>query len=92
MTLTDIYVDDSSFLYIILFPHFWFPLKYVLMSWETFLIMSISTERWLAVCRPLWHRTHSLRSGTEMLGFHHNFSCIENHFHVAFFMSYVIDH
>ena len=61
MTLTDIYIDVSSFLYIIIFPHFWFPLKYVLMSWETFLIMSISTERWLAVCRPLWHRTHSLR-------------------------------
>ena len=37
--------------YIVLFPHFWYPLKNILMSWSTHLIMGIATERYLAVCR-----------------------------------------
>jgi len=60
MTFTDTYIDQTSTGYIIIFPYFWYPVKNTLMCWETYLIMAISTERWLAVCKPLWHRTNSL--------------------------------
>ena len=38
-------------LYTYIFPHFWYPLKNILMSWTTFLTMGLATERYLAVCR-----------------------------------------
>jgi hypothetical protein len=34
-----------------MFPYFWYPLKNIVMSWTTFLVMGIATERYLAVCR-----------------------------------------
>jgi hypothetical protein len=34
-----------------MFPYFWYPLKNIVMSWTTFLVMGIATERFLAVCR-----------------------------------------
>jgi hypothetical protein len=43
------------------FTYFWNPLKNIMMSWETFLTMSIATERFLAVCKPLLYRKHQLR-------------------------------
>ena len=38
-------------LYAYIFPHFWYPMKNILMSWTTFLTMGLATERYLAVCR-----------------------------------------
>ena len=37
--------------YAYIFPHFWYPMKNILMSWTTFLTMGLATERYLAVCR-----------------------------------------
>ncbi len=37
--------------YVYMFPYFWYPLKNIVMSWTTFLVMGIATERYLAVCR-----------------------------------------
>ena len=37
--------------YSFIFPHFWYPVKNILMSWTTFLTMGLATERYLAVCR-----------------------------------------
>ena len=41
----------QNMVYSILFPHFWYPMKNILMSWTTFLTMALATERYLAVCR-----------------------------------------
>ena len=60
VTLCDHYVDMTAPIYVFLFPYVWNPLKNILMTWETFLIMSISTERFFAICRPLCYRTHKL--------------------------------
>ena len=38
-------------LYVYLFPYFWYPWKNILLTATTFLIMAITTERYLAVCR-----------------------------------------
>jgi hypothetical protein len=59
--LVDILVDVNNVWYIYMLPYFWNPLKYIMMSWETFLIMSIATERFMAVCNPLLYRRHKLR-------------------------------
>ena len=59
--LCDIFCDTTSKLYIYMFPYFWNPLKNILMFWETFLMMSIATERFLAVCHPLVYRAHKVR-------------------------------
>ena len=60
-TLCDHFVDKTAPIYILLFPYVWNPLKNILMSWETFLLMSIATERFLAVCHPLVYRAHKVR-------------------------------
>ena len=57
----EILIDVQNVIYIYIFPYFWNPLKNIVMSWETFLIMSIATERFLVVCRPLLYRRHRLR-------------------------------
>ena len=43
--------------YVYLFPYLWYPCKNIILSWTTFLIMAISTERFLAVCRPHVYRS-----------------------------------
>ena len=43
----------ESPVYIALFPHLLNPLKNILMTCETYIIMSIALERLLAVCRPI---------------------------------------
>ena len=60
VTLCDHYVDVTAPIYVFLFPYVCYPLKNILISWETFLIMSISTERFFAICRPLCYRNHKL--------------------------------
>ena len=62
--LGDIVIDVNHVFYIYMFPYFWNPLKNIAMSWETFLIMSIASERFLAVCRPLLYRKRSLRTSS----------------------------
>ena len=62
--LADIFIDMQNVIYIYTFPYFWNPLKNIVMSWETFLTMSIATERFLAVCRPLFYRRHKLRTSS----------------------------
>ena len=37
--------------YVYMFPYIWYPGKNILLSWSSYLIMGISTERYLAVCR-----------------------------------------
>ena len=59
--ICDIFCDTTSTLYIYRFPYLWNPMKNILMSWETFLMMSIATERYLAVCHPLVYRAHKVR-------------------------------
>jgi hypothetical protein len=57
--LGDKVVDVNNVYYIYMFPYFWNPVKNIIMSWETFLIMSIATERFLAVCLPVIYRRHN---------------------------------
>ena len=37
--------------YVYIFPAIWYPGKNILLSWTTFLVMGLATERFLAVCR-----------------------------------------
>ena len=62
--LGDTVIDDKHVIYIYMFPYFWNPLKNIAMSWETFLTMSIATERFLAVCRPMIYRRQRLRTSS----------------------------
>ena len=39
-----------------LLPYVWNPLKNILMTFETFLMMSITTERYLAIKNPIEYR------------------------------------
>ena len=52
--------------YVLIFPYFLNPMKNILLNCETFLIMSISTERFLAVCHPLLYRGHRLRQSCRV--------------------------
>ena len=57
-------LDLENQLFIMLFPYVWNPLKNILMSFEAFLMMSISTERCLAIRRPLKYRKRSTLKST----------------------------
>ena len=48
-------------IYTYIFPHFWYPLKNIIMTWTIFLTMGLATERYLAVCRPIFYRTLGTR-------------------------------
>jgi hypothetical protein len=56
MILIDQVVDQSSLVYVILFPYFWNPAMNILMSSQTFMIISIATERFLVVWMPLTYK------------------------------------
>ena len=43
--------------YLYILPYFWYPVKNILFSWDTFLIMAIAMERFLAVFRYLHSQT-----------------------------------
>ena len=64
-------LDFNSQLYVYMFPYIFNPMKNILMTWETFLIMSIATERFLAVYKPIHYRGHRVRqsSGVHMMTF-----------------------
>ena len=42
------------------FPFFWHPLRTMLISFEAFLMMSISTERFLAVFKPIQYKSYKM--------------------------------
>ena len=56
MILTDQIVDKTNLFYVILFPYFWNPVMNILLSSQTFMIMSIATERFLVVWMPLTYK------------------------------------
>ena len=60
LVLLDLSTEGVYPFYIIIFPYFLNPMKNILLCWETFLIMSITTERFLAVCKPILYRSHKL--------------------------------
>ena len=45
------YLELRPVLYLMIYPYFWYPVKTILLTFSTFLTMSIATERYLAVCR-----------------------------------------
>jgi hypothetical protein len=47
-------LDIENQIFIFFFPYFWNPLKNILMTFETFLMMSISSERYLAIRSAPW--------------------------------------
>ena len=49
-------LDLKNQTFIFLFPYVWNPFKNILMTFETFLMMSITTERYLATRSPLEYR------------------------------------
>ena len=53
-------------LFIFFFPYVWNPFKNILMTFETFLMMSITTERYLAIRRPLEYRLGRVRYSSTM--------------------------
>ena len=55
----DLNLDNQMF--IMIFPYFWNPAKNILMTFETFLMMSITTERYLAIRKPLVNRVSLTR-------------------------------
>ena len=59
-------MDLNNQAFIILFPYVWNPLKNILMTFETFLMMSITTERYLAIRRPLEYRLGRVRYSSSM--------------------------
>ena len=61
LLICDHAMDIGSELYIVMFPYFLFPLKNIMMSCESYLLMSIALERLIAVVRPLWYRNARLR-------------------------------
>ena len=60
IVISDTFCFDSCSSYMHLYMYL-YPIKNILMSWETFLLMSIALERFLAVCYPLLYRAHKAR-------------------------------
>ena len=54
----DLNLDNQ--LFILFFPYFWNPFKNILMTFETYLMMSISTERYMAIRRPIEYRVRKV--------------------------------
>ena len=55
----DLNLDNQ--LFILFFPYFWNPFKNILMTFETYLMMSISTERYMAIIRPIEYRVRKVK-------------------------------
>ena len=58
-------LDLDSQTYVYMFPYFLNPVKNIFMSWETYLIMSIAAERFLAVYKPIHYRSHIVRHSSR---------------------------
>ena len=57
--------DTNNQLHVLLFPYILNPGTNIMLCWETYLTMSISTERCLAVCKPFTYRDHKLRTSSR---------------------------
>ena len=64
--MIDATVSYDNVIFIYIFPYFYNPLKNIVFSWETYLIMSIATERYLVVGKPLLYRRHKVRNSSLM--------------------------
>jgi hypothetical protein len=53
-------------IFIMLFPYMWNPFKNILMTFETFLMVSITTERHLAITSPLEHMVGKVHYSSSM--------------------------
>ena len=60
----DLDLDNQT--YITLYPFLFYPLKHILMTFETFLMMSITTERFLATTNPLKYRVGALSHSSSI--------------------------
>ena len=83
LVILDHSLDFSSPVYIVLFPYFLHPMKNILMSCETYLIMSIALERLMAVYRPINYRTGLLR------GIHAHLPVIKSNTNITVFLDFV---
>ena len=59
-------MDLKNQVFIKLVPWVWHPLKNILLCFETFMIMSIATERYQAVMRPIQFRQKSLKTSSRL--------------------------
>ena len=62
----DLDLDLENQVFISLVPWVWHPLKNILLCFETFLIMSIATERYQAVRSPILFRQSSIRVSSSL--------------------------
>ena len=65
LLISDHAVDITTELYIMMFPYLLYPLKNIMVSCESYLLVSIALERLMAVVRPLWYRTARLRKDIQ---------------------------
>ena len=61
VVLVDKNVDVAKDL-VLIFPYFWHPMRTILISLEALLMMSISTERLMAVYKPIHFKTYRVSS------------------------------
>ena len=59
-------LDIQNQTYILLFPYFLNPLKNILLCCETYLVMSIATERLMAVSKPIKFRLKNLHYSSRV--------------------------
>ena len=62
----DLDLNLENQVFISLVPWVWHPLKNILLCFETFLIMSIATERYQAVRSPILFRQSSIRESSRL--------------------------
>ena len=80
LVILDHSLDFNSPAYIVLFPYFLHPMKNILMSCETYLIMSIARERLMAVYRPIHYRAGLLRGIHILSSYSVSRFCLFNRF------------
>ena len=80
LVILDHSLDFNSPAYIVLFPYFLHPMKNILMSCETYLIMSIALERLMAVYRPIHYRAGLLRGIHILSSYSVSRFCLFNRF------------
>ena len=60
----DMNIDNQVFIKLV--PWVWHPLKNFLLCFETFMIMSIATERYQAVMRPILFRQNTVKTSSKL--------------------------
>ena len=57
-------IDNQIFIFLI--PYCWNPFKNTALTFQTFLIMSISAERFLAVKKPIHYKVNKVKNSTRL--------------------------